>query len=812
MRSDPSIRRFQNTLLRSTCAFALIAAAAPAFAQNQSASETTLSLEEIVVNARRVEENLQRVPIAVSAVSADSIAEHQITDVSALANKVPSLNMCCNQGNTSFGFLRGATGVAYYFNDMPVGTAGSGGFGNFFDIQNVQVLKGPQGTLFGTASNAGAVIYNAVRPGNELTGYASGTIGSYGRTVAEGALTIPLIDDMLSIRLAAKSEHRDGTWKLLSHPGLSIEDRNFKVYRASVVYKPTDRIENYTMFNYYADRSIPMQTGPMVEVLPANYIGGNRAPGTYFGFGGPGNAAPAGRVPNAENNYNANLFDWLTAELARPGGAYDYELQGLNFIPSSKNWRINITNHTTFDITDDITIKNIFGYMKRYGFAHTDSDATPFGIGEGNAVPSRPASPVSEWTDELQLQGNAFDNRLSFTLGTFWYGPSSWGSGLGRSHTRSTSATAGPVTGNATVTKTGSRGKAVYGQGTYDLSEMVDGLSFTAGYRYSWDKAKSNQWVMPVVVNGAGCTRDPTSGQCLASGNTPLVTRTGDGKWSKGSYTLSLQYQYDPSTMFFITNSKGSSAGGLQLAAPVANLRTFGPASLTNFEGGVKSQFTVGDTQVRFNATGFYGLYDDIAVQVLRQFTDPLLPPTAVITENAAKAKMHGIDFETTVIPTDWLELNFNGAWNEFKFSEWTGINSVTGIVQDLKSTKIQFTPRFKFNVGASILLPIPEHLGEMKYNVDFTNQGYTFVSLVPRQNALDFYAGITNPPYRNMDMSIEWNSFYGAEGLSLNFYLTNVLKGKTVTGTNGGIFAAGYNQHTKADPRMFGVSAKYAF
>ena len=84
--------------------------------------------------------------------------------------------------------------------------------------------------------------------------------------------------------------------------------------------------------------------------------------------------------------------------------------------------------------------------------------------------------------------------------------------------------------------------------------------------------------------------------------------------------------------------------------------------------------------------------------------------------------------------------------------------------------------------------------------------------SLVPRTNALDFYAGITNPQYTNMDMGIIWDRFYGSDGLSLNFYMTNVLKGKTVTGTNGGIFAAGYNQHTKADPRMYGVTAKYAF
>jgi len=818
MQSGMLVRQFQNTLLRSTCAFALLSAAAPAFAQNQSASETTLSLEEIVVNARRVEENLQRVPIAISAVSPDAIEKQQITDVSALAAKIPSLNMCCNQGNTSFGFLRGATGVAYYFNDVPVGTAGSSGYGNFFDIQNAQVLKGPQGTLFGTASNAGAILYNPVRPGNEMTGYAAGTVGSLGRTVAEGALTIPLIDDMLSIRLAGKSEHRDGTWRVLSHPGLKIEDRNYQVFRASVVYKPTDRIENYTMFNYYRDHNKPSPAGVLTDILPANYTyngvpGGNRAPALYYGFGGAGNSAPVGRVPNNENNYNQNIFAWFQEQVNQPGGLYDYTLPGLSFIPSAKSWRINLTNHTTFDITDDLSIKNIFGYSKRFSFAHTDTDGTPYTLQETGAPPSRAASPISDWTNEVQLQGNAIDNRLKFTLGTFWYGPSSWGSDRGRNHSRVVTAT-GPITAASTVSKTASRGKAVYGQGTYDLSEMIDGLSLTAGYRHSWDKAFQNQWVYPVLYNQPGCYNDPVSGLCMTSSNTPTVTRAGGGKWDKGSYTFSGQYQLDPSTMLFATYSKGSSAGGLQLNAPTPELRSYGPASLTNLEGGVKSQFNVGDTQVRFNATAFYGWYDDIAVQVVRTYVQsPGAPPTlTVITENAAKARLHGVDFETTVIPTDWLEMYFNGAYNKFKFTTWNGINPVTQLIQDMTSTNIQYTPKFKFSLGATVHIPIPERLGAMSISADYMHQGITYVALVPQANADDIPGGMTNRPYQNMDMALDWSNFYGADGLSLQFYVTNVLKDKTATGTNGGIYGLGYDTDTDADPRMFGVTARYKF
>jgi len=109
--------------------------------------------------------------------------------------------------------------------------------------------------------------------------------------------------------------------------------------------------------------------------------------------------------------------------------------------------------------------------------------------------------------------------------------------------------------------------------------------------------------------------------------------------------------------------------------------------------------------------------------------------------------------------------------------------------------------------------LPIvPEDLGNISMTADFTRQGTTYVSLVPRQNALDRYEGITNPPYTNLDMGVDWDTFYGVDGLLVQFYMTNVLKNKTVTGTNGGWFASGTDQDGDADPRMFGVTARYSF
>jgi iron complex outermembrane receptor protein len=148
---------FRSTLVSTTSAIALAAVSAiPAFAADQQAQGGGLQLEEIIVNARRVDENVQRVPIAVAAFSPEKLQQQDVKDIFTLTKNIGGLNICCSPGNTSYIFLRGiGNGTPAYFADVPVPT---GGYANFFDISSAQVLKGPQGTLFGQASNAGALV------------------------------------------------------------------------------------------------------------------------------------------------------------------------------------------------------------------------------------------------------------------------------------------------------------------------------------------------------------------------------------------------------------------------------------------------------------------------------------------------------------------------------------------------------------------------------------------------------------------------------------------------------------------------------
>src|SRR5262249_31934953 len=143
-----------------------------------------------------------------------------------------------------------------------------------------------------------------------------------------------------------------------------------------------------------------------------------------------------------------------------------------------------------------------------------------------------------------------------------------------------------------------------YAQGTYDLSDFIEGLSFTAGYRYTWDKLYS-------------------AGSNFNSSGTLVSARSQHNNSSAGSYSLQLTYQYSSSTMFYFNNSKGYSRGGFNpLVGLPANVATYEPESLNNLEAGVKSDFDLGGIKARTNISGFYGFYDNVQVSVPIRFTD----------------------------------------------------------------------------------------------------------------------------------------------------------------------------------------------
>jgi iron complex outermembrane receptor protein len=224
-----------------------------------TASDDSGVLQEITVTARRQNEDLEKIPVSVNALPASVLAEEHVIDEQELQMAVPGLLTVASTSTNQLAFsIRGQALDAYsytsptvltYFDEFQTGGISAT---TFFDLQSVQVLKGPQGTLFGRNATGGAVLYTTTQPGKELEGYFNYTAGNFNEQKVEGAVTIPLAE-WASVRFAAEDEHRNGYEQnlYLNVDEGSLDNRNF---RATVLLTPLDALQNTTTLP-------PMQLG-----------------------------------------------------------------------------------------------------------------------------------------------------------------------------------------------------------------------------------------------------------------------------------------------------------------------------------------------------------------------------------------------------------------------------------------------------------------------------------------------------------------------------------------------------------------------
>ena len=252
-----------HTRLRLLAGAALIVSAiAPAHAQQAgttAAAEESNLITDIVVTARRRAESQQSVPVAVIAITANTLREKQILTPYDLTASTPGIasTVGSTQRNDVLYFIRGqgatfgsSPSVVTYFADVPQQTNATSGGSNitFYDLESIQVLKGPQGTLFGRSTTAGAVHLTPVKPGNDFDGFFEVSLGNYAAKEFTGAINVPIIQDRLAVRVAGNYSYHRGYARSLT-TGQDLDDRNRASYRITVLAKPTDWLTNTTIFS-----------------------------------------------------------------------------------------------------------------------------------------------------------------------------------------------------------------------------------------------------------------------------------------------------------------------------------------------------------------------------------------------------------------------------------------------------------------------------------------------------------------------------------------------------------------------------------
>ena len=806
-------------------AVAQLAGAQQVTTQTQTAS--TGDLTEVIVTARRVEERLQDVPISIQVFSQTQLDRHDITNSSDLAQYTPSLSANPNFGNDETTFaIRGFNqdpgsppSVGVYFADVVAPRGNGNGIpigdgtnhGDFFDLANVQVLKGPQGTLFGLNTTGGDILFVPQKPTGEFGGYGELSYGNYDMHREQGVLNLP-ISDTVRFRLALDQMYRSG-W-LNNDSGIGparLEDTNYTAARASLVVDLTPNLENYTIASF--DRSDV--NGGVQKLITCDPTSGT---GAAF-------ACP---------------------QLARAQGQGFYTVQQDLPAPETLTYNYQLINTTTWHASDSFTLKNIASYSQLMQRVNNALFGTNFPIGPTlppivfSTIQSAPGTWTSAeftFSDELQAQGNVLNDRLTYQGGLYVEGSDPISAGGNQSpvfascfnvQTLACSDPVGIATSamfgfpvhvgsvNYTVGDVWYRDYGIYEQSTYTINDQ---LKATGGARFTYDQSSNtSQRITYQFPVEPPFTQAPTS-FCTDLTSTPNNCFQTTSETSHApTWMFDLEYKPVEDVLVYGKYSRGYRAGGVFGNAP-SNYRTFEPEKLDSYETGIKTSYN-GAVRATFNATAFYNNFRNQQLQASFDAAPgaAVSPTTGII--NAGKSKIWGAELEATLTPVTGL--TFSAVYTYLR-TEITAIAPIVStdpnyiVGQNITvGSPLELSPENKAVVMIDYTLPLPESIGKITAGVTGTHidkqlANYTYTgdpaNITEEGGNFSFLAA------RNLlDANASWNSIMGSR-VDLSFFGTNLTNLHYYAYIPGlGSSAVGFETAVLGEPRMFGVRVRYHF
>ncbi len=729
-----------------------IAQEAPVAQPQPAAAEREDGLDVVVVTARRREENLQSVPLAVSAFTPEQIDRAGIDDRTALADNTPSLITITGGYPSEFAFfaLRGqgpafgsVPGVISYFAEVPNTINVDGRVGTYFDLANVQVLAGPQGTLFGKNATGGNILFEPQRPTDTFEGYVRAELGNFNDQRLEGAVNLP-ISDTIQLRISGEAGSRDG-YTIDVGPnftGKDYDNLRYESVRAILAMQPTDALDVDTIVRYYQSGNngggtVPFAFNPAAGAL--GFLVTDVFPGT-----------PAA----------------VAAQNARDPRQVAYDLDQFS---DTDYWQV--INQATYRLNDNLRIRNIASYSDARGIYGYDYDGTPSAIAGQGQRGDLPTNAVDTYTEELQLQGTLFEDAVTFATGIYFDKQDTNQSGHFVQFPFS--VLLGGALPATFITK--SKSQAVFGQATVDLDRAAGwrGFSVTGGYRYTWEQVKSSATILA-----------------------PPAT-TGAGEFDYGSYNLSLDYAFNDDIHAYITARDAFKAGGINGSVPEGlPFHTFPPEKLSDIEVGLKSEFEIADMETRANIAVYSGDYENIQRTTAEVISGALLN----VTRSAARGKIEGVEFTGALVPFDGLTLN--GTYSYIQ-SEYTSVTDASaGAI--LAGSPFPYTPARKFSLGATYETETP--LGTLALNGSYAQQS----AFSTGQTNASFVRSI--PGYGVLNLSVDLKDVGGAP-VDLTVFATNLTDNEYATGTADFYNSPfGIATYTYGEPQMYGVRLRYRF
>ena len=814
----------------STLYLAVIALNLASTVHAQSSSGT---LDEVIVTARRVEESLQDVPISMTVLNPEQIADRNIVVASDLATYTPSLSVNQRFGSEKAVFaLRGfnqdtstAPTVGVYFADV-VGVRAQGGTtsgntvgaGSFTDLQNVQVLKGPQGTLFGRNTTGGAVLLVPKKPTDEFGGYLEGSAGDYELMRVQGALNVP-VSDSFRMRVAVDANEREGFMK--NHSGVGPDDYNDVGYvygRLSIVADLTPNLENYFVAHYsdsdtngYASR---------LKTCAATAVG-------------------------TRSLTARAACDQIARQAARGDGLFDVEVSATDPFMKLKTWQA--INTTTWRPIDSLTVKNILSYgefqeqgrFNLYSDNFTVSNPAPalgipglpplqpgteFQYIQLDAGPGGDSAGESTLTEELQLQGSVGDGVFTWVAGGYleFSRPVGWNAGRTGIYLDCTSAAnlqctnplfIGVVSNSRTRYDFDNHG--IFAQGTYNFTDQ---WAMTLGGRYTFDKIKAAGESTRIQLLPGGGTlqfcndtfrfKDPGSTRKVVTDPSQchfeLETESNEPTW-----LVDFDYKPTDATLLYAKYARGYRQGGINFTN--VGIETWGPEQVDAYELGAKTSLP-GGLSGYVNVAVFYNDLNDqqiFAATIARPEVAGQAGAAAII--NAGKSVIQGVEVDSSVQLFDGLRLDLGYAYLDTELKDLVVPTLPTdspflGLLPTaLPGSSLTLSPEHRATLSATYSLPLDGTIGDVSLGATYI---YTDKQIANASVPAD--VGIV-PQTDIVNLNVKWERLLGSP-VDVAFFMTNVTDEEYQVNTGGGWTSAGFGDLLMGQPRMYGFRVRYTF
>ncbi len=812
---------------------ALAAASGMASAAEQTAESSNSVLPEVIITSQFRAENVQATPIAVTAVNAAMIEARGQTNIYQLANQAPNVTLTPQPQGNGIGlvaFIRGIgqtdfnyalePGVGIYVDDVYIPTLSSSLL-ELMDLDRVEILRGPQGTLAGKNSIGGAIKVFSAKPKGDGSGSVQATYGSFRRIGVRGVADFAITDDLFA-RVSGMTKSHNGYVTVLdyglTHPGSNVPSNNasgknpgilatlggesISAARMALRWLPNDKLEVNFSADYTRERNdsgaevllAGVDALPSTSTIAANVKAGTNANGGAWLQGLNGNPIPIDCrfVPFGPNScdttpagYNAkfinysNFLDAMTPTQQAPYKPYAA-------IPGNDYDGYGFMANVQYNFTDSLQltwISSLRHYISTWGM---DQDDSPVPEAQLNQTLHHHA-----WSQEVRLNGDFFDNKFEYTLGGFWFEQGGTLNARVDLNYAGIDFIHGPDT-------TPSTSKAAFLNTTFHIT---DRWSISGGVRYSRDKKtytyyrsnpdgtvpfrEADNLFVPGVPACEFFLGAPTAGP-TGVGNTPNCLLTGlygisdTFKGSRWDWRAVTNYQFTDAIMAYASVSTGYKGGGVNprpffgpSAGPCppvqvdssGNVIPSAPCNqLRSFDPETLTTYEVGfksdlfDRRLRLNGALFYNVYSNIILTLSACPSSPCIQP-----RNIGKAHVKGAEFETTFYPTDNFSIDGSISLLDFQYKD-TGASGLS------LSAITPFTPELTYSFGAQYDVPIMDK-GKVSFRFDGSYQShiYTEAFNTPESRTAGHFLGNARITYNGPDD--KWQMALEVENVFNKYY-----------------------------------------